>query len=92
MKSTKDMIPKDPAYSRRWREKQCCVDNCRKISLVSSHIANTSKYEKALIIATICIENVQCQSFKTQHQYADNTTICFLVTNTKSLHYLQYIC
>ena len=34
------------------RQRECCIDNCRDISFVSSHIVN-SKYEEALPIANL---------------------------------------
>ena len=46
-------IAKDPAHVPRWRRETnrvCCIDNCMEISFVSSNIANTCKYEEALII------------------------------------------
>ena len=44
-------IAKDPVHVPRWRReinRVCCIDNCREIYFISSNIANTCKYEKAL--------------------------------------------
>ena len=47
-----DRILRDPVHVPRLRKetkRECCIDNCRDISFVSSHIVN-SKYEEALTL------------------------------------------
>ena len=50
-----DRILRNPVHVPRLRKetkRECCIDNCRDISFVSSHIVN-SKYEEALTIANL---------------------------------------
>ena len=49
------LLLRDPVHVPGWRretKRECCIDNCRDISFVSSHIVN-SKYEEALTIANL---------------------------------------